>query len=48
MALTRSEPAGRLLTAPGFSLLRLSAISRVGGAAALVAGLWALVYWALR
>jgi hypothetical protein len=48
MALARSEPPARISTAPGFSLLRLSALSRVGGAAALVAGLWALVYWALR
>jgi hypothetical protein len=48
MALPRSVPAGRLLTAPRFSLLRLSALSRAGGAVALVAGLWALVYWALR
>jgi hypothetical protein len=34
--------------APGFSLLRLSAFARVGGALALVAALWALVYWALH
>ncbi len=38
----------RLSAAPGFSLLRLSAFARLGGALALVAGLWALVYWALH
>ena len=34
--------------APGFSLLRLSAFTRVGGALVLVAALWASVYWALH
>lgn len=40
--------AGGGAGAPGFSLLRLSAGARVGGALALVAALWALVYWALH
>jgi hypothetical protein len=35
-------------TAAGFSLLRLSALERLGGAAVLLAGLWALVFWALN
>jgi hypothetical protein len=34
--------------APTFSLLRLSASARVGGALLIVAALWGLVYWALR
>ncbi|MGO9235737.1 MAG: hypothetical protein ACLPSF_14085 [Methylocella sp.] len=40
--------ADRISAAPGFSLLRLSAFARLGGALALVAALWALVYWALH
>jgi hypothetical protein len=31
-----------------FSLLRLSALERLGGVAVLLIGLWALVFWALR
>jgi hypothetical protein len=31
----------------GFSLLRLSALARLGGALAVIAGLWATVLWAL-
>jgi hypothetical protein len=31
-----------------FSLLRVSAVERVGGAAVVVAALWACVYWALN
>jgi hypothetical protein len=40
--------ADRVPAAFGFSLLRLSAFARVSGALALVALLWAAVYWALR
>jgi hypothetical protein len=32
---------------PAFSLLRLSALARLGGACIVIAGLWALVLWAL-
>jgi hypothetical protein len=39
---------GRSPAAPGFSLLRLSAFTRVSGAFALVAAVWAAVYWALH
>jgi hypothetical protein len=40
--------ADRAPAMPGFSLLRLSAFARVSGALALVAALWASVYWALH
>jgi hypothetical protein len=33
--------------APTFSLLRLSAFARCGGALIVIAGLWAVVCWAL-
>jgi hypothetical protein len=33
--------------APAFSLLRLSALARCGGAMVVIAGLWAIVFWAL-
>ncbi|HZM07683.1 MAG TPA: hypothetical protein VFC11_04415 [Methylocella sp.] len=32
---------------PAFSLLRLSALARLGGACIVIAGLWAVVLWAL-
>jgi hypothetical protein len=32
---------------PRFSLLRLSAAARVGGALVVIAWLWAIVFWAL-
>ena len=32
---------------PAFSLLRLSALARCGGAMVVIAGLWAMVLWAL-
>jgi len=32
---------------PAFSLLRLSALARCGGALIIVAALWAVVFWAL-
>jgi hypothetical protein len=40
--------AGKISAAPRFSLLRLSAFGRLGGALALIAALWALVDWALH
>jgi hypothetical protein len=33
---------------PGFSLLRLSAVERLAGAAAVAALIWAGVWWALH
>jgi hypothetical protein len=33
---------------PGFSLFRLSALTRCAGATILIALLWAAVYWALH
>jgi hypothetical protein len=33
--------------APAFSLLRLSSLARCGGALVVIAGLWAVVFWAL-
>ena len=33
--------------APAFSLLRLSALARCGGALVAIVGLWAMVIWAL-
>jgi hypothetical protein len=32
---------------PAFSLLRLSALARLGGALIVAGGLWAVVWWAL-
>lgn len=32
---------------PGFSLLRVSALARCGGAAVVIACLWTVVLWAL-
>jgi hypothetical protein len=43
MSVAREHPA----TAPAFSLLRLSALARCGGAMVVIAGLWAMVFWAL-
>ncbi|MGC2224450.1 MAG: hypothetical protein WA624_19930 [Methylocella sp.] len=37
----------RIAAAPAFSLLRLSALARCGGAMIVIAGLWAMVLWAL-
>jgi hypothetical protein len=36
-----------IAAAPAFSLLRVSALARCGGAMLVIAGLWAMVYWAL-
>ncbi|MFZ0496243.1 MAG: hypothetical protein WBG11_09795 [Methylocella sp.] len=46
MSVARDHPAG-VATAPAFSLLRLSALARCGGAMLVIAGLWAMVLWAL-
>jgi hypothetical protein len=44
-----AAPHAHAATAPRrFSLLRLSAGERIAGAAAVVALLWASVYWALH
>jgi hypothetical protein len=39
-----ARPAANL----AFSLLRVSALARFGGALILIAGLWAAVFWALQ
>ena len=44
MSVAHEHPAG---IAPPFSLLRLSALARCGGAMIVIAGLWAIVFWAL-
>jgi hypothetical protein len=46
MSVAREHPVG-IATASGFSLLRLSALARCGGARVVIAGLWAMVFWAL-
>ena len=46
MSFAREDPVG-IATAPAFSLLRLSALARCGGALVVIAGLWAMVFWAL-
>jgi hypothetical protein len=46
MSVAREHPV-RIATVPAFSLLRLSALARCGGALVVIAGLWALVFWAL-
>jgi hypothetical protein len=46
MNVAREHPGG-IGTAPAFSLLRLSALARCGGAMVVIAGLWAMVFWAL-
>jgi hypothetical protein len=46
MSVAREHPLGIAAT-PAFSLLRLSALARCGGAMVVVAGLWAMVAWAL-
>jgi hypothetical protein len=46
MSVAREHPVG-IATLPAFSLLRLSAPARCGGATVVIAGLWAIVFWAL-
>ena len=41
------ENRAEIAAAPTFSLLRLSALARCGGALVVIAGLWAMVFWAL-
>lgn len=48
MSIARSSRLERISAAPAFSLLRLSALARLGGALVLVAALWSSVYWALH
>jgi hypothetical protein len=36
-----------IAAAPTFSLLRLSAVQRMGGAALVLGGLWLLVFWVM-
>jgi hypothetical protein len=45
MSVAREHPVG--IATPAFSLLRLSAHARCGGAMVVIAGLWAMVFWAL-
>ena len=45
MSVAREHPG--MPTAPAVSLLRLSALARRGGAMVVIAGLWAMVFWAL-
>lgn len=47
MRFGREEPKAGTSAAPAFSLLRLSALARCGGALVVIAGLWAVVGWAL-
>jgi len=46
MSVAREHPAG-IAPAPAFSLLRISALARCGGTMVVIAGLWAMVFWAL-
>ena len=46
MSIAREHQVGTA-AAPAFSLLRLSALARCGGAMVVIAGLWAIVFWAL-
>ena len=46
MSVAHEHPVG-IATSPAFSLLRLSALARCGGAMVVIAGLWAMVFWAL-
>jgi hypothetical protein len=47
MSVAGERQKERAATAPGFSLLRLSALARCGGALIVIAALWAVVFWAL-
>jgi len=46
MSVAREHPV-EIAATPAFSLLRLSALARCGGAMVVIAGLWAMVFWAL-
>ena len=47
MNIARGRQKAGFVAAPAFSLLRLSALARCGGALVVIAGLWAVVFWAL-
>ena len=46
MSIAREHPVG-IAAAPAFSLLRLSALARCACAMVVIAGIWAMVFWAL-
>jgi hypothetical protein len=46
MSVDREHRVG-IATPPALSLLRLSALARCGSAMVVIAGLWAIVFWAL-
>ena len=46
MSVVREDPV-EIAATPAFSLLRLSALARCGAAMVVIAGLWAIVFWAL-
>ncbi|WOJ90833.1 hypothetical protein RZS28_05990 [Methylocapsa polymorpha] len=48
MSIAHEGHSAKGASGPAFSLLRLSGLARCGGALALIAGLWAAVYWALH
>jgi len=47
MSVARERVKAEAAAAPAFSLLRLSSLARCGGALIVIAGLWAMVFWAL-
>ena len=47
MSVASASRTAGAAAAPAFSLLRLSALARCGGALIVIAGLWAVVFWAL-
>jgi len=47
MSVARESVRAEAAAAPAFSLLRLSSLTRCGGALIVIAGLWAMVFWAL-
>jgi hypothetical protein len=47
MSVAHERRKARAATAGAFSLLRLSALARCGGALIVIAGLWTVVFWAL-
>ena len=47
MSVARERVRAEAAAAPVFSLLRLSSLTRCGGALIVIASLWAMVFWAL-
>jgi hypothetical protein len=47
MSIVRERVKAEAAAGPAFSLLRLSSLARCGGALIVIAGLWAMVFWAL-